>query len=320
MTAQGLFRGVKEDFYDLAHSLNSWRFWRTVGMMVLGLTLFSIAINAILIPHKFLASGATGLALALYYLLGQPSPGVIYWLINIPILFVGYRTMSLKYVVVAVLGVAISGATMELTQGVAIPTTDPLMAAIIAGCLSGMGVGLYLRYGGSAGGVDIVAAVLRRKAGVSMGTTFIAVNAINVLAGGLLAHDLAIAFYTSIAMVVHSHMVDRMQSGFSARKTAFIVSTKPDAIAEQVLRRLNRGVTFLNGTGGIRQNPVRIVYTVINMIELARLKEIIFDLDPSAFVAVSDTAEVIGNRFVTWEDQGFNRRISRLPAAAKAKP
>jgi uncharacterized membrane-anchored protein YitT (DUF2179 family) len=137
-----------------------------------------------------------------------------------------------------------------------------------------------------------------------------------VLAGGIIAHSLDIAFYTSIAMFVHSAMVDRMQSGFSARKAAIIVTSEPDAIAEQVLKRLNRGVTFLHGSGAKSQTQKRILYTVINMIELARLKEIIFDVDPRAFVAISNTAEVIGNRFVTWEEQGFAKRVGRVGASA----
>ncbi|HET6346921.1 MAG TPA: YitT family protein, partial [Myxococcota bacterium] len=187
---------------------------------------------------------------------------------------------------------------------------DPLMAAIIAGVLSGTGVGLYLRYGGSAGGMDIVAAVLRRKVGIPMGTTFISVNFLNVVAGGLISRSLDIAFYTFIAMFVHSRMVERMQAGFSARKACFIVTSQADAIAEQIIRTLNRGVTFLHGSGGMSQQPTRVVYTVINMIELARLKEIIFNLDPAAFISINNASEVIGNRFVSWADEGFAHRVT----------
>src|SRR5690348_8212941 len=91
-----LLRGVKNDFYDLAYSFNSWRFWQTVAIMAVGLTIYSISINAILIPNKFIASGGTGIALTIYFLLGKLSVGVIYWLINIPILILGWWFMSLK--------------------------------------------------------------------------------------------------------------------------------------------------------------------------------------------------------------------------------
>ena len=308
MVGQRLLEGVKDDFYDLVHSINSWRFWQTIGVMVVGLSLFSVGINGILVPHKFMASGATGIALLLFYCFGKPSVGLIYWLLNVPILFVGWRTMSLKFVVLALAGVVISGAAMELTREVRIPVNDPLMAAIIAGSITGSGVGLYLRFGGSAGGLDIVAAVLRRKVGIPMGTTFISVNAIIFVAGGIINHSLETAFYTAVAMTVHSRVVERLQSGFSGRKAALIVTSQPTEIAEQIMRRLNRGVTFLHGSGGMSQRETRVVYTVVNMVELARLKDIIFHCDPRAFMSVTDAAEVIGYRFLSWADQGFEAR------------
>lgn len=319
MSAQTLFRGVKDDFHDLAHSINTWGFWKSVLMTAVGCTIFSIGINGILIPHKYLSSGTTGIALVLFYLLKGPSLGLIYWLINIPILIVGWRSMSLKYVVLAIIGVFVSGAAMQLTHDIRIPTPDPLMAAIIAGVITGTGVGTYLRFGGSAGGVDVVATLIRRKFGIPMGTTFISVNAVNFVAGALM-NDMNIAFYTAIAMYVHSRVVESVQTGFSQRKAAFIVTREPDAVAEQVMKRLNRGVTFLEGAGGMSKRPTRVVYTIINMVELARLKEIIFHIDPTAFLSVNNTAEVIGNRFVTWEEQGYGKSRAQRALEPAVEP
>jgi uncharacterized membrane-anchored protein YitT (DUF2179 family) len=310
-----LFDGVKDDFYDLVYSFGSWAFWQSIGYTFIGLLLFSAGINAILIPHKLIASGATGIALLVFYAVGEPSVGIIYWLINIPILLLGWRAMSLKYVVLALFGVVFSGLTLEITHQVRLPITDPLMAAIIAGVMTGSGVGLYLRQGGSAGGIDIVAAVLRRKYGMPMGTTFILVNTANFVIGGLINHSIDMAFYTAIAMYVHSQMVEKMQSGFSPRKAAWVVTCEPDEVAAQVIRRLKRGVTFVHGSGGMSKKAIRVVYTVVNMVELARLKEIIFHIDPKAFMAVNDTSEVIGYRFFTWADAGFETK--RVHGASK---
>ena len=307
--------GVKEDFYDLVHSVGSRQFWATIALMVVGLTLYSIGINGLLLPHKFISTGATGIALLIYYWLGSPSVGVIYWLLNIPILILGWRTMSMKFVFMALIGVFISGLTIQLTQGIVIPvpTSDPLMAAILAGVLTGGGCGLYLRYGGSAGGIDIVAAVVRRKYGVPMGTTFIAVNAINFIVGSLVGGSLELAFYTAIAMVTHSKMIDRVQAGFSSRKAALIVTSQSLEISQLILRRLGRGVTFLEGSGGMSQKSLKVIYTVVNLVELARLKELIFHCDPNAFVSVTDVAEVIGKRFISWSSQGFGQNDSGRP-------
>ena len=311
MGAPTLLRNVKDDFFDLATSVNSWAFWRTIGMTTVGLTLLGLSINGVLIPHKLNASGATGIALSLFYLFHWPSVGVYYWLINIPVLWLGYRTMSLRFVVMALIGVAISGLTLQITSEVRLPCHDLMMAAIVAGSLSGLGVGMYLRFGGSAGGLDIVAAVMRRKLGVPMGQTFIAVNALNVIVAGLLARSFETAFYSAIAVAVHSTMVDRMQSGFSARKAAFIITREPDKLAREILRTLNRGCTFFFAKGGMTQQETRVIYTVVNFIELARLKEILYNMDPNAFLAVHTTSEVIGNRFISWEQEGFEQRRKR---------
>lgn len=317
MNGQHLFSGVKDDFYDLVHSFGSKRFWQTLVVTFVGLLLFSVGLNGILVPHKLISSGAMGIALLTFYVFGAPSVGVIYWLLNVPILILGWRAMSLKYVVMALIGVFFSGLTLVMTKSIRIPTSDPLMASIIAGILTGSGVGLYLRFGGSAGGVDIVAAVMRRKYGIPMGTTFIVINAVNFAAGGLIHHSLDTAFYTAVAMFVHSKVVERMQSGFSPRKSALIITGQPEQITEQILKRLNRGVTYLHGSGGMTKHTTRVIYTVVNMVELARLKEIIFHIDPHAFMSISDTSEVIGNRFVSWEEAGFEAKRARKIAEAK---
>jgi uncharacterized membrane-anchored protein YitT (DUF2179 family) len=311
--------GVKDDFSDLMWVMGQWRFWRTVLAMGVGLTCFSLSVNGILIPNHFNASGATGIALTLYYIFGAPSVGVYYWALNIPILWLGWRFMSLRVVFFAIIGVVISGGVLQLTQKMTLTLDDPMMAAIMGGTLSGFGVGLYLRYGGSAGGLDIVAVVLRRKFGVPMGQTYMSINALNVVAAGILGQSLSLAFYTAIATYVHSTMVDRMQSGFSARKSAFIITSKPDEVSEAILRTLNRGCTFFHGSGGMSRQELRLIYTVVNFIELARLKEILHTIDKGAFMAVSNVCEVIGNRFITWEDEGFGQ-LQRGQQVAKRRP
>lgn len=309
--------GVKDDFSDLISMVGQWRFWRTVLAMVVGLTCFSLSVNGILIPNHFNASGATGIALALFYLFGRPSVGVYYWALNIPILWLGWRFMSLRVVLFAMIGVVISGTVLQITQLFTLPLQDPMMAAIMGGTLSGFGVGLYLRYGGSAGGLDIVAVVLRRKFGVPMGQTFISINALNVLAAGVLGQSLSLAFYTAVATYVHSTMVERMQSGFSARKSALIITSRPEEVSEAILRTLNRGCTFFHGSGGMSKQDIRLIYTVVNFIELARLKEILHTIDKSAFMSVSNVCEVIGNRFISWEEEGFGAQ-SRSSRARRA--
>ena len=161
-----------------------------------------------------------------------------------------------------------------------------------------------MRFGGSCGGIEIIAQVLRKKFSIPMGNTYITINAIPLI-GAVIIRDIDIALYTGVFMYVQSYVLQKVQTGFSQRKAIFIVSHQTDVIAEQVMKRLDRGVTFFHASGGWTHEEQRVIYTVINMTELGRLKEMLFLIDPEAFIAISDTAEVIGKRFLTWEDEGF---------------
>ena len=205
---------------------------------------------------------------------------------------------------------------MELTAGVIIPVEDPMMAALLAGVLTGAGSGFYLRYGGSAGGLDILGAYLKKKFSIPVGTLFVTVNG-TILVGALAIHDFDfnLALYSAVFMWVNSWVLEKVMTGFSGRNAVLIVSRKPDKVAEEVMQRLNRGVTFFHASGGDLGEGERVVYTVINLLELGKLKDLLFHVDPDAFVVVYNTSEVIGEKFLTWEDQGYQHRPAPAGAA-----
>jgi uncharacterized membrane-anchored protein YitT (DUF2179 family) len=213
--------------------------------------------------------------------------------------------MSLKFVVVSLIGVFFYSGALVLTRNFRLQLEEPMLAAILAGIIVGGCIGIYVRFGGSTGGLEMVALLLKKKFSIPMGNTFIAVNVVP-LCGALIIYDLNIALYTGIYLFVESVILEKVQTGFSQRKAVFIISQNPEFIAEQVMKRLDRGVTFLHASGGWTHQNHRMIYTVINMSELGRLKELLFLHDPDAFVAISNTSEVIGKRFLTWEDEGFS--------------
>jgi len=307
---------MRQEIRYLLDAFRTFAFWKTIILMIIGSLIISVTVNGLLIPNSFFDGGINGLSLMVYYLFGAPSLGVIYFLFNIPIFLTGWRAMSLKFIFVSLVGVFIFSFALNLLQGIQISIKDPIMVAILAGIMKGFGTGIYLRVGGSFGGLDIVATVLKKKFSIPMGNTFIFINA-TTLIGAYLIYDLNIALYTGIFMFVDGTVIEKVQTGFSQRKTVFIVSEKPDQIAEQVIKRLDRGVTFFKSSGGWSHQEKKVIYTVINMIELGRLKEMLFDIDPDAFVAISNTSEVIGKRFLSWEDEGFTPpRKNKSPQTA----
>ena len=307
MKKKELLNSFRHESEELIHSLKTWRFWKTILLMGIGMLFFAAAINGIIIPHEYMSGGISGISLIVYYLVGWPSVGIIYFLINIPIFAIGWREISLRFIVLSFIGTVIFSFSLQFTSGIRLPAHDNIMAAVLAGILMGIGTGLYIRVGGTAGGLDIIATIAKKRLGIPMGRIFFMLNIVPLAAAAFI-NSLDVALYSGISMYVYSVVVDRVQTGFSQRQSVFIISSKPKEVAQGVMKRIDRGVTFLDSTGGYSKRKGYVLYTVINMKELGRLKQLLFDIDPGAFVAINNTSEVIGRRFLSWEDEGFTAK------------
>ena len=293
---------------EFKRSLASWRFYQTLAWTALGLLIVAYAMNALVLQQQFLSGGITGISLIIFYAFEWPELSVIFLMLSIPLLFLGLREFTLRFMVIAIAGTFFFSFFLKLTAHVdPILVPDRLMGAILSGLITGAGTGLYLRVGGSAGGMDIVATVIRKRLAIPMGTTFTTINALNLLVGGWLM-GLETALYSGIYMYISTVALEKVQTGFSQRRSVFIITSKPEEVAENVMKKLDRGVTFFHTTGGFSHQESRAVYSVINMVELGRLKEMLFHTDPHAFLSVQDTTEVIGRRFLTWEEAGYVNR------------
>jgi uncharacterized membrane-anchored protein YitT (DUF2179 family) len=307
MIGSRLAARLRWDLDELGRSLRAWPFYRTLLTMVAGISFSGLVLNSVVLPQHLFPAGITGIAATIYYLFDRPPVGLGYLILNIPLFIIGWREFALKYVVIALIGVFLFSLALELTKPFAFHIDDPLIGSIVGGAAVGLGSGIYLRFGGSAGGLDIIATYVKKRWAIQMGTVFNGVNAVN-LAAALAIYGIENAFYSGVYIWVTSWMLDKVQTGFSQRRAVFIITNKPEAVAQQVMKRLDRGVTFFHGAGARSSDPKKVVYSVINMVELGRLKEMLFQIDPDAFVAVHETSEVIGRRFLSWEEQGYQRR------------
>ena len=194
----------KEELQDLSDFVRRFAFWRTLLMIQIGCFMFGLVVSGILIPQNFFAGGLMGISLLILTLSGDwISLSLLYILLNLPLFLLGYRSFSLRFLVISLMGMGILSLNLEWTEGMNIPTREPLLAAILGGILSGAGSGLYLRFGGSVGGLDILGAFLKKKFSIPIGNTFILVNLVIIAANGML-FDLDIALYTGIFMYVFS--------------------------------------------------------------------------------------------------------------------
>lgn len=299
---------LKLDLKEFVEAFFTWKYWWMLTVLAMGCYSFSLVVNGILMPHHFFAGGLTGLSLLFYESINVFLPfSLLYALLNIPIFIIGFREFSLKFIITSLIGIVFYSVSLEITKGFSISIKDPMLAAIFGGAIAGISTGLYMSLGGSVGGLDIVGTVIKKRLSIPIGTVFNIVNLV-VISSNAYLYDLETALYTGIFMYVFSWSMQKGQTGFSQRKSVFIITSRSDEVAEKVLKKLDRGFTYFHAYGGYAKEEKRVIYTVINLLELGRLKEYLFNTDPEAFISVQDTGDVIGKRFLTWEEEGYRMR------------
>jgi uncharacterized membrane-anchored protein YitT (DUF2179 family) len=264
-------------------------------LLTAGSCIFAVGVNAILIPKKLLSGGAIGIALVLHYLIPKLNAGVVYFFLNIPLILLGWMSVSRTFVLYTCYGMAVFSLSTALVIPPPFPIENPILAAILAGIICGAGAGITLRSSGSAGGMDILAVYLNKKWGLRIGATSFLANALVLSAGGF-CFGIEQALYSLVYVYTSSKVLDYVLTGFNQRKSILIISDHSQAIADQILTQLHRGATFLQGIGAYSGKEKQVVLSIITMTELSRMKELIFDIDPHAFVVVNDTLEVLGKR------------------------
>lgn len=267
--------------------------------LLIGLGAFVCAagVNLFLVPHHFLTGGVSGLSVLTSYLTSL-GVGLFVFVYNIPIFILGFIYVSRKFLLGSLWGTLLLAAFFEVTASLSHYqlTTEPLISAIFGGAFVGVGVGLAFRGNGSLGGADIVSAVVRSKWSTSIGTVTFLFNIGIVTAGGLL-FGIEIALATIIGLAVQAILTDKVIAGFDESKAVFIMSVHHQIIADYIMKKIGRGVTFLEGEGAFLHQRRRVVYAVITLPQLSRLKYFVKSVDADAFLVVGDVTEVHGHGF-----------------------
>ena len=270
--------------------------WNLV-LISFGSVLCAISINGILIPHEFLSAGFVGLALAIHYFSPSLPVAWIYLVLNIPVFAVGWKIVGRRFLLYSLVGMIILSCAVQWIH-VSVPVQDKMLSGLLAGIITGIGSGIILRSLGSGGGLDILSVMMLQRFSIRLGSTNLTFNAI-LLTGGALLFTLERALYTLVFVFVSSYMLNVVVTGLSQRKMVYIISPKWKEISEEIIHEIGRGLTIIEGKGGYTGRDEQIIYTVITFRELVELKRVVRRLDPSAFVVVADTLEVMGHRIGT---------------------
>ena len=285
---------MKKLFYHHFISSVLWNlFLISAGSIVFGIGLKSIAI-----PQGFITGGISGLTLLLYYVSGFLSPGLCYLILNVPIFLIGWIHVSRRFFLYSLYGMAALSVAIDLI-GFTLPIKEPMLAVLAGGVLMGAGTGIVLHSLGSAGGLDIVGIILNQKFNVRLGTFYFAFNVVLfAFSFGFLDADLVL--YSLFMSFISSQTLDYVLAISNQRKMVFIISDQNDRIAREIQTRINRGVTFLNGSGAYTGKSKKIILTVVHNYQLKRVEEAALSIDPDAFLITENTFNVLG--------RGFSRR------------
>lgn len=264
-------------------------------LLAIGSAVIVLGMNGILIPHRFLNGGVSGIALIVHYWIPSVGVGPLYLLFNIPFFALAWFQVSHKFMAYTGFGVLVFSLLAEVIKIPPFPVKDPILAAILAGIICGIGAGLIFRSAGSSGGVDILAVYLNKRFDFRLGWTFSMTNALILLMAAFF-FNLEMALYTAIFVFTQGRLIDAIITGFNKRKTIMVISDQSREIADAIMNKLNRGVTFLDGSGAYTETPKKVIFSVVAMTELPRIKDLIFGLDPHAFVVINDTLDVLGYR------------------------
>ncbi|HOR86649.1 MAG TPA: YitT family protein [Bacillota bacterium] len=276
---------------------NKYRYALMLLMIITGSAIGGISFNVFLIPHKLLSGGVSGIALILNYIFGF-NPGVLIFVFNIPIFIAGYRFVDKEFILLSLIGMtafSVSIDSFSFLRNI-VYIDDVLLSCLYGGVLNGIGMGIVFRNRASQGGIDIVAVIIKKYFSINLGRTSLIINFIIVTIASLF-YGLNLAMYTLVSMYVASTVLDKVQQGFGSSKSIMIITDNEQEVADTILQKLGRGVTYLEGEGAYTGNRKRVIYCIVAPWQLARLKQIVHDLDREAFMAVSDTAEVLGHGF-----------------------
>ncbi|WP_342767165.1 YitT family protein [Sulfoacidibacillus thermotolerans] len=264
-------------------------------LIVLGSFIYSIGLNAFIVGNQLAEGGFVGLSIVLLYKMSIPI-GASFLILNIPVLILGWHFFGRKFIIKTMLGVVAVSIFTVLTQHLAEPVHDRLLAALYGGVICGAGLGIIFRSGGTTGGVDILARIVRHFFNHSMGRIMFASDVV-VISLVALVINMETAMYSLVALFVSSRVIDFVIEGISASRAAMIISDHWNEIADRIHTEMGRGTTLFYGQGGYTGEAKQIVYCVVSRDEVVRLQQLVHEIDDRAFVVLNDVNDVLGEGF-----------------------
>lgn len=270
-----------------------WRYFKIlIGSLIAGL-----GYSTFIIPAKLLASGLSGIAVIVYYMIDLPI-GLQLIVYNIPIVYLAYRVFGKLYAIDTIIGTVMLSIAIDATSfiGNYHLVEDPILNSVFGGVLVGIGCGIVFRANSNGGGFDVLGAVIKKYYSLDLGTVVFGFNLIIILVG-IVLFNVSIGLYTLINMYIVGEITNKVVAGFNRKKLIIIVSPFAELMAGSIMQYLGRGVTFVHGEGAYSRKDRKVIFVVVSLTQVSKIKLIASAIDPTAFMIITDTSEVTGHGF-----------------------
>lgn len=268
---------------------------RHYTLIVLGSLVGALAYPLFLVPNLIAPGGVTGMATVFFYLFSWPV-GLTSLILNVPLFIVGYHSMGRVFVFRTLIATVLFSLLIDLLR---LPpmTSDPLLASIFGGICLGAGLGIILRGGATTGGTDLLARVVHRHiSALSVGVILFAFDCSVILLAGF-TMNAEHAMYSMISVFMTSKVLDTVLAGLGTDKACYVITRSAQSVTRRLLGELARGVTIIKAVGAYSNQELSMLLCVVGRMEISRLKTIVNEEDPHAFVFITDTHETLGEGF-----------------------
>lgn len=272
---------------------------RDVSLLLIGSLIYGIGIYMFVVPANIAPGGASGIALMVNFVTGLPV-GTLTLVLNVPLLILAWFYLSKKFAVSTAITTAVCSFVLDFVVPLFIPVYagDRLLCSLYGGVLVGAGMALIFIAGSTTGGTDILGYILQKKRPhMSIGRALMIVDGIILAASIFVFGNIEAALFGLISLYVQTKVIDAIIYGGEVGSMATIVTSNPDEITEKVISELDRTATLLPAKGAYSRKDTNVLLCTVRKSQFSRLKKIVYDADPNAFVMVTDTSEVFGLGF-----------------------
>ena len=271
--------------------------------LVAGSFIYAVGFQFFMYPNDIVTGGVTGIAMIINYLTRLPV-GMLTILMNIPLFLFSWKKFGLRFIAYSLVSMLLCSVFVDILAAVPLAMTkDPLLGAIYGGVIHGLGMGIVFQTGATTGGMDIIAKFLRQKyQHINIGTFILALDVLVIGSFALIFKLYDRAMFAIICMYASTKVIDFVLYGAINSKVCYIITDESTRIKDAIVNELNRGVTYLHGEGAWSGKEKKIILCVIKQRQIVELKQLVYGIDPTAFMIVSDSREVFGKGFSSIAD------------------